>query len=49
MIDLLLQMLRHQWADFNIGERINVKQALQHPCWPKQSDQADVKKLRGDI
>ncbi|KAM5448274.1 hypothetical protein McanCB49686_007235 [Microsporum canis] len=45
--ELLLEMLRHPWADRNNGRRITTRDALKHACWQgREEDEPLVKKKR---
>jgi serine/threonine protein kinase len=48
--DLILKMLRHPWAQGkgNNENRISIQEALEHACWPGQSDEPSTKRLRQD-
>ncbi|KAK2873806.1 hypothetical protein FQN49_002052 [Arthroderma sp. PD_2] len=45
--DLLLQMVRHRWAEVNKGRRISAQAALSHVCWQTpEEDQRPLKRSR---
>ncbi|KAI9737400.1 MAG: hypothetical protein M1834_009554 [Cirrosporium novae-zelandiae] len=44
--ELIIQMLRHQWAEGNQDQRIRVQDALEHPCWQFEGDEPPMKKMR---